>query len=302
MRYYLPIISVGLLLVAVVISSAEADSPTGLAYLKVGVGGRAAGMGEATAAVVDDPTSAYWNPAGLVATGQSAAVFSYHHWIQDVAGQFAAGNFRWKRSAVAVHYLGMNVDDIELRTGPSANPIGTFGAHDVALGISYATDFGAGVRVGGTLKYLWESIFEETSHGWAVDLGAQKRNLFPGLSLGAVLKDVGQMTALRVEAPTLPSRIRVGAAYDWMQNWVPELMLAADVEKPFEGDGTGHIGIEVRPVKPLALRAGYITGIDSRGVTAGFGLDWARFHVNYGYSPFQEDLGDGHRFSVGLDF
>jgi len=284
------------------VSSSQADSPTGLAFLRIGAGGRAAGMGEAAVAVVDDPTAAYWNPAGLVASDHSAAVFSYHRWIQDVAGQFAAGNFRWQRSAVALHYLGLNMDDIELRTSPSANPIGTFGAHDVALGISYARDFGAGLRLGGTLKYLWESIFEETSHGWAVDVGAQKPNLFPGLSLGAVLKDLGKMTALRVEAPALPSRIRVGAAYDLPQSWIPKLTLAADAEMPFQGDGTGHVGVEVRPVKSLALRAGYITGIDSRGATAGFGLDWARFHINYGYSPFQEDLGDGHRFSIGLDF
>jgi hypothetical protein len=35
-------------------------------FLKIGVGARALGMGEAYVAVADDPSAAYWNPAGLV--------------------------------------------------------------------------------------------------------------------------------------------------------------------------------------------------------------------------------------------
>ena len=287
------------------LSPAQADAPYGLSYLTVGVGGRAIGMGEATVAITDDPTASYWNPAGLVSAPQSAAVFAYHRWIQDVAGQFAAGNYRWGRSALAVHYLGMNVDDIELRTSPSENPIGTFGAHDICLGVSYARMLHPKLQLGMTMKLLWESIYNETSEGWAFDFGVQHHDLIPGLALGATLKNLGEMNALRYEGPSLPTRFRVGAAYQFHGTGflpIPSILIASDAELPFDGDPNGYVGLEVRPIAPLALRTGQILGVEARGFTAGFGIDWSRFHVNYGFAPFKENLGDGHRFSLGLDF
>jgi hypothetical protein len=283
-------------------SPAVADAPTGLAFLKIGVGGKAAAMGEAAVAVVDDPTAAYWNPAGLAAASQSAAVFTYHRWIQDVSGQYAAGTYRIGRSALTLHYLGTNVGDLERRTNPSANPIGTFDAHDLCAGLSYARNMGNDLLLGVTAKLLWESIDVETSEGWAVDAGIQHRELIPGLSLGAALRNLGSMNELRNEKPSLPASLTVGAAYQLRQIKQPMIIVATDGEFPFDGDPNGHFGMEIRPVKPLALRAGYITGIESRSLTAGFGIDWLNFHLNYGIAPFKEDLGEGHRVSLGMDF
>jgi hypothetical protein len=287
------------------LSPAQADAPSGLSYLTVGVGGREVGMGEAAVAVTNDPTATYWNPAGLVSAPNSAAVFTYHRWIQDVSGQFAAGNYRWGRSALAIHYLGTDVNDMELRTIPSENPIGTFGAHDICLGLSYARALYPKLQIGMTMKLLWESIYTETAEGWAFDFGVQHHGLIPGLSLGATLKNLGEMNALRYEGPSLPSRFRVGAAYQFHGTGilpVPSILIASDAEFPFDGDPNGYIGLEVRPITPLALRTGQILGIEARGFTAGFGIDWARFHLNYGFAPFKDDLGDSHRFSLGLDF
>jgi hypothetical protein len=305
MKIRLCTIAAALIILFQLVSPVRADVPYGLSYLTVGVGGRAVGMGEAAVAIADDPTAAYWNPAGLVSASKSAAVFTYHRWIQDVAGQFAAGNYRWHQSALAIHYLGMNVDDLELRTSPSENPIGTFGAHDICLGLSYARILYPKLQLGMTLKLLWESIYTETSEGWALDFGVQHHGFIPGLSVGAALRNLGEMNALRYEGPSLPARFRIGAAYQFSGTGilpVPSILVASDAELPFGGDPNGHFGIEVRPITPLALRTGYILGVEARSFTAGFGIDWSRFHVNYGFAPFKEDLGDGHRFSLGLDF
>jgi hypothetical protein len=302
MKTHKIIVPIVILILGIGLSTATADAPRGLTYLTIGVGGEAAGMGEAAVARVDDPTATYWNPAGLVSASSSSAVFSYHRWIQDVAGQFAAATYRHGRSAVAFHYLGMNVDDMEHRTGPSTNPIGTFSAHDACGGLSYAHDVGRGLQLGVTLKLLWESIYIETSEGWAFDAGVQYHNPIPGLSLGAALRNVGKMNPLRSEDPTLPAGLRFGAAYEIRQIPLPMVLIAADAELPFDDDLNGHIGLEVRPIAPLACRVGYIHGIEARSLTAGFGIDWSVFHIDYGLAPFKEDLGEGHRFSLGMDF
>ena len=193
------------------------------------------------------------------------------------------------------------MNDIERRTGPSADPIGTFGAHDITIGVSYARNVGKGAYLGTTLKLLWESIDVETSQGWAFDIGVQYRGLLPGLSLGAALNHLGEMNALRNEGPSLPTRLRIGGAYEIVQIPHPQILIAVDGELPFDGDPNGHVGMEIHPIHPLALRVGYITGIETRSFTVGFGLDWNIFHVNYAFAPFKEDLGDGHRIALGLD-
>ena len=82
------------LIISALYTLSLADAPQGLTFLTIGVGGRATGMGEAAVAITDDPMAAYWNPAGLAAARTSGAVFMFNRWIQDVSGQFAAGNYR----------------------------------------------------------------------------------------------------------------------------------------------------------------------------------------------------------------
>ena len=43
-------------------------------FLKIGVGARAVGMGEAFVAVANDPSTIYWNPAGVASTGRISGI------------------------------------------------------------------------------------------------------------------------------------------------------------------------------------------------------------------------------------
>jgi long-subunit fatty acid transport protein len=48
-------------------------------FLSIGVGARAAGMGSAVVAGVDDATAAYWNPAGLMQIKDNVQVSLMHN-------------------------------------------------------------------------------------------------------------------------------------------------------------------------------------------------------------------------------
>lgn len=53
-------------------------------FLRLGVGARALGMGEAFVAVADDASAAYWNPAGLVFLPQKQVLFMHAEQFGDV--------------------------------------------------------------------------------------------------------------------------------------------------------------------------------------------------------------------------
>jgi hypothetical protein len=52
----------------------------------------------------------------------------------------------------------------------------------------------------------------------------------------------------------------------------------------------------------LALRAGYQTGYDDKGLAAGLGLYLKNLEFGYAYTPFLSNLGDSHRFSATWQF
>ena len=68
---------------------AAAGKP-GFAFLKVGIGARAMGMGSAYVALADDPTAVYWNTAGLAGSEDAQVTVMHNEWIQDFRQEFAA--------------------------------------------------------------------------------------------------------------------------------------------------------------------------------------------------------------------
>src|SRR5437867_5528229 len=59
-------------------------------FLKIGVGARATGLGEAFVAVANDPSAVYWNPAGLASVLHQEVLFSHVSWPADVSYEHVA--------------------------------------------------------------------------------------------------------------------------------------------------------------------------------------------------------------------
>ena len=75
-----------LLVIAVSMSFGQYKGGTTAAqFLKIGIGSRATGMGEAYVAMSRDASGLYWNPAGIAQTGGGEIMFQRNNWIADVA-------------------------------------------------------------------------------------------------------------------------------------------------------------------------------------------------------------------------
>lgn len=298
-RYRLAVV---LLLLPVMMGSAVAgENPanSGFAFLKLGAGSRAGGMGEAMAAVVRDASSTYWNPAGLIQLNRTELHFTHNRWLQGISNEFLAVGFRLGTNALGLSFMSNVVDGIERRTQASTEPLAMLSTHDIMFGLSVARSWGSRLHYGLTVKYLYQKIYIESSSGIAADVGLQYQLPIAGFQAGLVLQNWGYVTALKSETTRLPQTVRLGLGYSLA---VPggDLTAALDWVKISNSSSHLNIGVEYNLSKYLSLRTGYQTGFDDKGLQVGVGFQFDRYGLDYAYVPFGADLGQSHRVTVEI--
>ena len=269
---------------------------TGMAFLKVGIGGRAAAMGGAYSAVSGDVTAGYWNPAGLTGIEGKDVVWMHSAWFQGIRGEYAGLALGNGRRAVGISVRLQTAGDLERREGPTVEPLGTFGVYDVALTCSYAQLLKPWMDVGVNVHALYEKIHIEDASGWAMDLGLLFRAPVEGLQGAFVLRHLGTTNKMKAESIHLPTEIRAGASYRFRDR----LLASVDVSFPNDYWTRVHFGLEYRIGEFLALRAGTQTGSEERTYSAGLGITRGTWRMDYAFVPFDFDLGNTHRVSLGL--
>jgi len=279
---------------------AQQAGKSGLAFLKIGVGSRSAGLGEAYTTLANDPTAIYWNPAGLAATSGTHLAFTHSSWLGEINNEFAAITFPSFGGTLGFGLIALSIPGIEVRTEQAtADPIGTFDSQDIAVALAFGKQWRPTLSVGFAAKYLYEKIYLNSSSGFAIDLGGIWQTPVENFKIGLSLQNLGATNALQKEKIKLPSLVRVGGAYVLpLSAGENQLAFAMEHVQFLRGGDGDSAGAEFLFRKTLALRAGYQIGRDNRGVTAGFGTSLNRYQLDYGYTPFTNELGNAHRFSV----
>ncbi len=301
MKRAIPILVVLVFLLLTSAVHAE-DGSTGLAFLKLGVGARAIALGDAYVAVGGDASSIYWNPAGLVDVENMDFVLMHSEWFEGIRYEYAGGVRSYGDQAFGLGIVGLYMDDLERREGPTSEPIGTFGVFDVSISGSYARRLTDHLDVGGSVKFLNEKIDEETARGFAADLGALYRvPMVEGLTAGLAIQNLGPGMSFIEDEFDLPVTYRIGAAFEApFEPLRGDVLLVGDAVVPNDGDAKMHFGIEYEYADMIALRFGYRTGWDNQNMSVGLGAKVRNFRVDYAYVPFYSDLGDTHRISLGF--
>lgn len=275
----------------------------GLAFLKIGVGARAVGMGEAFVAVGDDATALYWNPAGITEVRRGHLALMHNQWFQDIHFEYLGavlirGSYSYGLS------LALNtVGDIERRAKASDQPLGTFSSHNMALTLTGARKLGQRWSLGITLKALYEKIYLDDAWGWAADLGFSFLPPVGGLAVGGSILTLGPKMKLRNEKFNLPTIYKLGLSYcpSQLRFQGGSLTLATDLSKPRDNKLRVHWGGELRLLDRIDLRSGYQMGYDEKGLSAGLGVRQQRFRIDYAFVPYSSDLGETHRISLGIE-
>ena len=288
-------------------------------FLKIGVGGRAVGMGEAFAAVANDASALYWNPAGIAQTTQNEVMFSHVNWPVDVRHEFVGYVHHFgKANVFGLSITALHTDDMEETTEYA--PLGTgnyvtFG--DIAVGLTYARQMTDRFSFGVTAKYMDETLAELHARAFMVDLGTyywtgfgksrfavavsnfSTRNIEPKGTLTG--RDGVTRSSFQDFAP--PIIFRIGFATEVMDNERHKMTTAVQLNHPNDNAENVNLGVEYWWNKTLALRSGYRLNYDEESLTLGGGLalPMGRFHLSldFAYSDFGR-LGNATRFSANF--
>jgi len=299
-RSILAILGVICLILPTVASADEGSA--GLAFLKLGVGARAIGMGDAYTAVDGDASSVYWNPAAIIDVESVDITLMHTEWFQDIRYEYVGGVRSFGDYAIGAGIVGLYMNDLERRVEPTADPIGHFRYFDFAVTGSYARRLTDHLDVGGSVKYLHETIADYSAKGVAVDLGGRYRIPgYDGLTAAVTVLNLGPRMKFIEEKFNLPVMYKVGAALDVPVDALHgNLVIASDAVIPADGSTKVHFGMEYEYAEMIAFRFGYRTGWDNHNVSWGLGVKVRNFRIDYAMVPFYSELGDTHRVSLGI--
>jgi hypothetical protein len=275
-----------------------APGQTGFAFLKLGVGARAMGLGSAYVALADDPTAIHWNPAGLAAISGTQVTAMHNEWIQDFRQEFAAVGVHAGPGTLGVGFSGFYSSEFERRDDTGVL-IGHYGFNDIALTGAYGLKVVEGLDAGVALRYIREMIDQWDATAFTGDLGVRYRLRETGVSFGAAVQNIGGDPKFIAETFPIPLTWRAGAA---VSRPIASLQgrgtLSTEIRKARADDAHFHAGAEYLYRDHVALRVGGKFGYDDEKVTFGLGLakDW--IHFDYAVVPLSSNLGTTHFFSL----
>lgn len=274
---------------------------TGSAHLKFAGTARSAAMGQS---LVADPgvfSSVAINPANLFSDGSIELLLSHTQWIQDVNTEFIGARIPASFGTLNFSIVNTNVGGIELRDRPGP-PIATFDARSAVFQVSLSRSMTDVITVGGTAKYLYEKIYIDEATGFAGDLGILYKTPIDGLTAGVALANLGSLQKFRDEASDLPSELRAGGTYRLALDNI-SFAFAGDIASELHiSQNHLQIGGEAEYDHRFALRLGYQTGYESRGLSGGLGIRYDLLKLDYAYLPFSLALGDAHIVTLGFQF
>ena len=307
-------------------SEIERAGQSGWQFLKINGDARQAAMAGAYAAISKgDASAVFGNPASLSDVRGFDVQLNALKWVADIGHQSVAiaasiGDV----GVVAVSVARLNYGDIPETINMSTGANGTtptvtgntFTANDIAAGVSFARQITDRLSVGGSVRWMRQTIAELSMNNWSLDVGTMYYTGLRSLRIGIAARNFGpdsrfggwsEQYQTESDPVRMPLDIRAGIAMDFLDEEQGPHLLTVVLEGDHPNDGREkiHLGMSYSFDKTFFLRGGYKFNYDVQKFTFGAGINYpigpCIGTINYAYVDFG-DLTQVHMFSLGFSF
>lgn len=313
-------------------SQAAKVGTVGSQFLKIPFGARGVGMGGAYAAVTNDLSSVYWNPAGIADVKQIGAEFNYTQWFATyshsavVAAMPMSSDF-----TLAVNLVNFSSTDIPVTTldDPEGSIGSTYRVSDMSAGLTLSGYLTQEFSFGITAKYVNNTLYNVSSNGFAVDIGTMYNTNIYGIKIAFSIHNLGSETTYEgqglrsmkkyldenwstpldvsyVAYPySYPLIFRAGISSEVYKEDDHKVIAAFDFSTFSDVPEQFALGAEYTYSNLVSLRGGYQFNQDQFGFAGGIGVNYEGdgFAGKFDYSINPTfNLGLVNRFTIGVKF
>ena len=184
-------------------------------------------------------------------------------------------------------YSGLS--DLEFRDAvPVDDALSTFSSYGVSMngGLSVQREK---QKFGISFSYIFMGLYTETTSGFGLNLG-YARDIVKGMKLGISIQNLGIMSKLSEDVPSLPTRIIGGVSKQIIFDNYRNTIYCSGEWNQSATTGKFHFGNNFRWDR-LSLMGGFSASENVVESSAGFGINLGQYEITYGIQFGSQNLG-----------
>jgi len=184
-------------------------------------------------------------------------------------------------------YSGLS--DLEFRDAvPVDDALSTFSSYGVSMNGGFSVQREK-QKFGISFSYIFMGLYTETTSGFGLNLG-YARDIVKGMKLGISIHNLGIMSKLSKDAPSLPTRVIGGVSKQIIFNDYQNTVYCSGEWNQSATTGKFYFGNDFHWNR-LSLMGGFSASENVVESSAGFGLKLGQYEITYGIQFGSQNLG-----------
>jgi hypothetical protein len=184
-------------------------------------------------------------------------------------------------------YSGLS--DLEFRDAvPVDDALSTFSSYGVSMNGGFSVQREK-QKFGISFSYIFMGLYTETTSGVGLNLG-YARDIVKGMKLGISIQNLGIMSKLSKDAPSLPTRVIGGVSKQIIFNDYQNTVYCSGEWNQSATTGKFYFGNNFHWNR-LSLMGGFSASENVVESSAGFGINLGQYEITYGIQFGSQNLG-----------
>ncbi len=225
---------------------------------------------------------------------------SHNKWIGDTDFTNLYYSYSDRNTAFGLILGNLNYGDID-KYDEYGNVLGTYSPRDMNLAVNFGRRLSPSNYVGMNLGVMYEELSTASGIGVHADLGYTWLPPFLNTALSVSVRNLGLSSKMNDSTVKLAPAFELDLSKGYRMEQT-DVRLAVSATRSIDEQLKGTFSTEIGLFDMLYLRMGYKVNYSDQDMSAGLGIKYDRFSVDYGWAPFNNHLGDVHTLGLSYNF